>query len=63
MKKLHNKDFTIALKTGTDANKSNFAKEAFTGEMYFATDTGKLYVAKTTAGASDAILASFTPDT
>jgi hypothetical protein len=56
--KLHNKDFSIAVKTGTDTNKSKFAKEAVLGELYFATDTFKLYIASTTAGASDATLKS-----
>ena len=61
MNKLHHKDFTIAFKTGSDANKSKFKKEAVQGEMYFATDSKKLYVAETTAGASDATLAQFDP--
>ena len=34
MKKLHNKDFSIAVKTGIEANKSKFAKEAFKGEAF-----------------------------
>jgi len=59
MNKLHHKDFSIAFKTGTDANKSKFKKEAVQGEMYFATDSKNLYVAETTAGASDATLAQF----
>ena len=59
MNKLHSKDFTIAFKTGSDANKSKFKKEAIQGEMYFATDTSKLYVAETTAGLSDATLSRF----
>ncbi len=59
--KLHKKDFTIAVKTGTDANKSKFAKECVQGEWYFATDTKKLYMAETTAGALDATLAQFNP--
>ena len=59
--KLHKKDFTIAVKTGTDANKSKFKKECVQGEPYFATDTKKLYFAQATAGASDAGLAQFTP--
>ena len=62
LNKLHKKDFTIAVKTGTDANKSKFKKEAQQGELYFATDTKKIYVAETTAGASDATLAQFDPD-
>ena len=61
LNKLHKKDFTIAVKTGTDANKSKFKKEAQQGEMYFATDTKKIYVAETTAGASDATIAEFAP--
>lgn len=59
--KLHKKDFTIAVKTGTDANKSKFKKEAQQGELYFATDTKKIYVAETTAGSSDATIAEFAP--
>ena len=56
--KLGRKDYSIAVKTGTDANKTKFQKEATTGEMYFATDTFKLYIATTTAGASDSTLKS-----
>jgi hypothetical protein len=62
IEKLDRKDFTIAVKTGTDANKSKFKKECVQGEIYFATDTKKIYVAETTAGASDATLAQFDPD-
>jgi hypothetical protein len=61
LNKLHRKDFTIAVKTGTDANKSKFAKECVQGEWYFATDTKKLYMAETTAGTSDATLMQFNP--
>ena len=49
------------MKTGTDANKTKFAKECVQGEWYFATDTKKLYMAETTAGASDATLMQFNP--
>ena len=56
--KLGRKDYTIAIKTGTDANSTKFAKEAVKGELYFATDTFKIYVAVTSAGASDATLVS-----
>ena len=59
--KLHKKDFTISVKTGTDANKSKFKKECVQGEFYFATDTKKLYVAQTSAGATDASVTEFTP--
>ena len=58
--KLDRKDFQIAVKTGTDANKTKFQKEATTGELYFATDTFKLYAATTTAGSSDAVIKSVT---
>jgi hypothetical protein len=61
MKKLHNKDFSIAVKTGTDANKTKFAKEAFKGEAYYATDSENLYFAQSTAGASDATLMKIEP--
>lgn len=62
LNKLQKKDFTIAVKTGTDTNKSKFKKEAVQGEIYFATDTKKIYIAETTAGSSDATLAQFDPD-
>jgi len=58
--KLGRKDYTIAVKTGTDANKTKFQKEATKGELYFATDTFKLYIATTTAGALDAVIKSVT---
>lgn len=58
IEKLDRKDFTIAVKTGTDANKTKFAKEATKGELYLATDTFKIYVAITTAGDSDSTLKS-----
>ena len=61
LNKLHKKDFTIAVKTGTDANKSKFAKESAKGELYFATDSGSLYGASTDAGVSDSTVRSFGP--
>jgi len=61
LNKLHKKDFAIAVKTGTEANKSKFAKECNKGECYFATDTKNLYIAESTAGASDATLTQLTP--
>lgn len=61
LNKLHKKDFTIAVKTGTDANKSKFAKESAKGELYFATDSGSLYGASTDAGSSDSTVRSFGP--
>ena len=54
MNKLHNKDFSIAFKTGTDQAK--FAKEATKGELFFNTSDSKLYIANTSAGVSDAVL-------
>jgi len=48
------------VKTGTDANSTKFAKEAVKGELYFATDTFKLYIATTTAGTLDAVIKSVT---
>ena len=60
--KLGRKDYSLAVKTGTDANKTKFAKEATQGEMYFATNSKKLYLAETTAdGTADSTLAEFTP--
>lgn len=57
MQKLHNKDFQIAFKTGSDANKSKFAKECAQGELYVS-DSG-LYIAGANAGASDATLYNY----
>jgi len=60
--KLGRKDYSIAVKTGTEANKTKFKKEATQGEMYFATNSKKLYIAETTAdGTADSTLAEFTP--
>ena len=60
LNKLHKKDFTIAVKTGTESNKNKFAKECAKGELYFATDTNKLYVANSDAGTSDSVLSEIT---
>ena len=57
--KLGRKDYTISVKTGTDANKAKFKKECVQGEIYHATDTGFFYVAEVTAGANDATLSQF----
>lgn len=57
--KLGRKDYTISVKTGTDANKAKFKKECVQGEIYHATDTGFFYIAEVTAGASDATLSKF----
>lgn len=57
--KFGRKDYTIAFKTGTDANKAKFKKECVQGEIYHATDTGFFYVAEVTAGLNDATLSKF----
>jgi hypothetical protein len=57
--KFGRKDFQLAFKTGTDANKAKFKKECVQGEIYHATDTGFFYVAEVTAGANDATLSKF----
>ena len=57
--KFGRKDYTISVKTGTDANKAKFKKECVQGEIYHATDTGFFYIAEVTAGASDATLSKF----
>lgn len=57
--KLHNKDFQIAFKTGSDANKSKFAKECVQGELYVS-DVA-LYIAEDTAGANDSALTKYLP--
>lgn len=57
MQKLNRKDFQIAFKSGSDANKSKFAKECVQGELYV-TDTG-ICIADSTAGANDAFLFNY----
>ena len=57
MQKLHNKDFQIAFKTGSNANKSKFAKECVQGELYVSDDS--LYIAESSAGASDSALIKY----
>ena len=59
MQKLDRKDFQIAFKTGSDANKSKFAKECVQGELYVSDEA--LYVASSTAGSSDSFLFKFLP--
>lgn len=61
LNKLHKKNFTISVKTGTDANKSKFEKACVQGEWYFATDTKKLYIAESTAGVNTATLTQLIP--
>jgi len=57
--KFGRKDFQLAFKTGTDANKAKFKKECVQGEIYHATDTGVFYIAEVTAGLNDATLSQF----
>lgn len=56
MKKLHSKDFSIKLRTGLDANLPALKKDISQGEPALCTDTGRVVVALTSAGASDATL-------
>ena len=57
--KLHKKDFQIAFKTGSEANKPKFAKECVQGELYLSDDA--LYIAENTAGANDSALTKYLP--
>lgn len=60
LNKLHKKDFTIAIKHGSDSGAVKFKKEAVKGELFFDTADNKLYIALTDAGTSDAIVVSVT---
>jgi len=57
VQKLHNKDFKIAFKTGSDANKSKFAKECVQGELYVSDSS--LYIAESSAGVNDSALSKY----
>jgi hypothetical protein len=57
VQKLHNKDFQIAFKTGSDANKSKFAKECVQGELYVSDNF--LYIAESSAGVNDSALSKY----
>jgi len=59
VQKLHNKDFQIAFKSGSDANKSKFAKECVHGELYLSDDA--LYIAESSASVNDSALSKFLP--
>jgi hypothetical protein len=56
MIKLHNKDFTIQLRNGQTTSLSAAKRTTVLGEVLFCHDTGQLYIAQTTAGASDSVL-------
>ena len=56
LNKLHKKDFSIAIKHGSDSGAVKFKKEATKGELFFDTFDKKLYIASTDAGSTDAIL-------
>jgi hypothetical protein len=58
--KLHKKDFTIAIKHGSDSGAVKFKKEAVKGELFFDTADNKLYIALSDAGTSDATVVSVT---
>jgi hypothetical protein len=60
LNKLHKKDFTIAVKHGSDSGAVKFKKEATKGELFFDTADSKLYIALSDAGASDATVVSVT---
>ncbi len=60
LNKLHKKDFAIAIKHGSDSGAVKFKKEATKGELFFDTAQNKLYIALTSAGASDATVVSVT---
>ena len=60
LNKLHKKDFTIAIKHGSDSGAVKFKKEAVKGELFFDTAQNKLYIALTDAGTSDATVVSVT---
>lgn len=60
LNKLHKKDFTIAIKHGSDSGAVKFKKEAVKGELFFDTAQNKLYIALSDAGTSDATVVSVT---
>lgn len=60
LNKLHKKDFSISIKHGSDSGAVKFKKEATKGELFFDTVENKLYIALTSAGASDAVIKSVT---
>jgi hypothetical protein len=59
VRKFQRKDFQIAFKTGSDANKSKFAKECVHGELYLSDDA--LYIAESSASVNDSALSKFLP--
>ena len=54
--KLHDKDFTLQLRNGETPSLSAAKRTTVVGEILFCHDTGQLYIAQTTAGASDSVL-------
>ena len=56
MIKLHNKDFTIQIRNGETPSLSAAKRTTVIGEVLFCHDTGQLYIAQTTASASDSVL-------
>ena len=51
--KLHDKDFTLQLRNRETPSLSAAKRTTVVGELLFCHDTGQLYIAQTTAGASD----------
>ena len=59
-RKLQNKDFALGVNmTGATADLAKFKKRAIIGQTFWDTDELALYVAETTAGASDATVTKF----
>ena len=56
MIKLHDKEFTLQVRTGLTSSLSSAGKSTVIGELLFCHDTGQLYIAQDSAGASDSIL-------
>ncbi len=56
MIKLHNKDFTLQIRSGFAHSLSGAKMTTVIGELLFCHDTGQLYIAQDTAGESDSVL-------
>ena len=56
MIKLYDNEFTLQLRNGETTSLSPAKRTTIIGELLFCHDTGQLYIAQTTAGASDSVL-------
>ena len=56
MIKLHDKEFALQIRNGLTSSLSAVKRTTVIGELLFCHDTGQLYIAQTTAGASDSVL-------